>query len=52
MSANAQNTNIPANAEQTTVIADAQETERIATMETPQQPSVFPCRRAPPCPRT
>lgn len=42
MSANAQNTNIPANAEQTTVIADAQETERIATMETPQQPSIFP----------
>lgn len=41
MSANAQN-NIPTNAEQTTVVADAQETERIATVETPQQSSIFP----------
>lgn len=51
MSANAQNTNIPANAEQTTVIADAQETERIATMETPQQPSVFPLQARPTMPQ-
>ncbi len=51
MSANAQNTNIPANAEQTTVIADAQETERIATMETPQQPSVFPLQARPAMPQ-
>ncbi|PKV04980.1 hypothetical protein [Bifidobacterium pseudolongum] len=46
MSANAQNTNIPANAEQTTVTTDAQETERIATMNA-QQPSIFPMQANP-----
>lgn len=46
MSTNAQN-NIPTNAEQTTVIADAQETERIATVEAPQQSSIFPLQANP-----
>lgn len=49
MSTNAQN-NIPTNAEQTTVVADAQETERIATVETPQQSSIFPLHANPAMP--